>query len=69
MKKVGVVVDSWKVPIFRKIFDDNGFKYKIIINNDDLIGTTTLMVMTETIAELQPFVEQANNKAARSKGH
>lgn len=67
MKKAAVVVDDWKVSIFRRIFDKNGFKYEIHVNGGKLTGTTTLSVETETIAELQPFVDQANSEAAKNK--
>lgn len=66
MKIAAVVLDDWKLPIFTTVLDRGKFKYTQhpgIIKN-----TITLRVETDFIARLQPFIEEANAKAAAAKG-
>ena len=65
MLKAGVVIDDWKLKIFKKIFDDAGFKYTEI--NGPSNGCITLLVETETIEKLQPFVYEAMQKSANQR--
>jgi hypothetical protein len=62
---IGVAIDKWKLSIFEKILDREGFEYTQGpgVTNDTLF----LHVKSETVAELQPFIIEANNAAARSR--
>ena len=65
MKKVGIVLDSWKLPIFKKILGDAGYEYER--HEGPGVRVITLTIQTESIAKLQPFVKKANDEAAKSK--
>lgn len=65
MLKAGVVIDDWKLHIFTKILDESGFQYKQ--HAGPTPDTINLIVQTETVAKLQPFVEKANAEAADFK--
>lgn len=65
MKTAAIVLDNWKLPIFKKTLDREGYKYSQHKGLTD--DTTTLKVETESIAKLQPVVERMNAEAARLK--
>lgn len=65
MKKAAVVIDSWKLSIFKKHLDEGGFEYSQ--HPGITPETITLNVLTETVSRLQPFVQAATNEAARSR--
>lgn len=65
MIKVAVMIDRWKLEIFKKHLDKAGFKYK---KHPGLThDTINLKVDAETIEELHPIILAANQEAARSK--
>jgi len=65
--KAAIVIDSWKLSIFKKTLDEEGYKYTEFNGpTDDCI---TLQVITGSIAKLKPVVERMNAEAARSKRH
>lgn len=60
-----LVINSWKLKIFKEILDREGYKYTE--HKGMTKDTLTLRVESESIAELVPFVKEANNKARLSK--
>lgn len=65
MKKAGVMIDDWKLPVFEKVLDKAGYKYHVV---PGLTGDTlTLEVEYEMAADLAPYVEKANKLAAKNK--
>lgn len=65
MKKAGIVLDKWKLPIFKKTLDAEGYKYKQYPG--PFHDSITLQVETDDIAKLTPIVENMNAEAARSR--
>ncbi len=61
MKIIGVVIDHWKLTIFKKHFDESGFKYTEY--NGPIENCITLQVETNTIAELHPVIKAASDEA------
>jgi hypothetical protein len=63
--KIGIAIDSWKLPIFKKHLDKAGFAFT---ENPGLSkDTLTLMVECEWIGTLKPIVEAANRECAKVK--
>lgn len=64
-KVAGVVIDSWKLAIFKKHLDAAGYQYTEHpgITSDTLV----LRVKYEWVAELKPIVEAANAECAASR--
>ena len=67
MKTAAIVIDSWKLSIFKKTLDIKGYKYSE--HEGPFSGCITLKVETNNIAELQPIVKRMNAEAAKSKLH
>jgi len=67
MKKAAIVIDDWKLPIFKRILEEEG--YQFTQHNGPVDGCITLDVRTESIAKLKPVVERMNAEAARSRKH
>lgn len=65
MKTVGVAIDNWKLPIFKRHLDAGGFQYTEHpgLNKDAMV----LKVMTETISKLQPVIEAAQKECAKCR--
>jgi hypothetical protein len=64
-KKAAIVLDSWKLPIFKKHLDTAGFTYeKPVPFTDD-----TLLLKTdyEWVHELQPIIEAAQLECRGAK--
>lgn len=63
MKQAGIVLDTYKLEVFKKHLDAAGYKYeqKPGISPD----TITLMVEYEWASDLQPIVEKANTEARK----
>lgn len=67
MKTAAVVIDAWKLPIFKRHLDKAGYKYTE--NPGVASDTLTLRVSYEWVAQLQPVIVAANDECARSKAH
>lgn len=67
MKKAGIVIDAWKLSIFKKTLDAEGYTYSE--HKGPMAGCITLMVETDSIAKLQPIVKRMNQEATKSKMH
>lgn len=63
--KAGVVLEKWKLPIFKKHLDKAGFEYE---ERPGLLeNCVTLHVQFDDVSELTPIIKAANLAAARSK--
>ena len=65
MKTAAVVIDDWKLPIFKRRLDDAGCAYTE--GRGVTAGTLILRVQYKWLADLKPIVEAANNEA-RAQG-
>ena len=65
MKKAAVVIDDWKLPVFRRHLDAAGRTYMEgpVITADTLL----LQVQYEWVADLKPIIEAANKECANAK--
>lgn len=69
-KLAGVVLDNWKIPIFKKHLDAASYQYEPPVPFTD--ATSVLRVRCDWIHALQPIIQAAENecdaiKAAWSK--
>ena len=62
MKKAGIVLDAYKLAVFKKHLDAAGYKYE---QSPGLPGTIILTVEYEWASDLQPIVEKANAEARK----
>jgi len=62
--KVGIVLDRWKLPIFKKVLDENNYKYK---KTDGPFDCVTLSVTTSDIKLLTPVIIHMNKLADKSR--
>lgn len=60
MKTAGVVIDEWKLQIFKRHLDGAGCKYTE--HPGITQGTLTLIVEYEWVSELKPIIEAANEE-------
>lgn len=65
MKKAGVVLDEYKLPIFKKGLDDMGYKYSE--HSGPVKGCITLKIETDNILFLQVLVEDLAKEANKLK--
>jgi hypothetical protein len=67
LKKAGVIIDRWKLPIFERRFKDAGFTYE----NKGEIAADVLSLMVEvpdgTAQRLAQVILAAQTEAARTK--
>jgi hypothetical protein len=63
--KAAVVLDDWKLPIFKKHLDAAGFTYDKPVRFTK--GTLTLKVHYEWVSQLQPIIEAAQRECAKVK--
>lgn len=64
-KTAAVVLDDWKLPIFKKHLDLAGYKYDGPIPFTH--GTRILKVSYEWVHELQPIIEAAQRECAETR--
>ena len=65
MKKAAIIIDEWKLPIFKEHLDDGGFKYEEYPGPNK--GQILIQAQCNTIPEIAPLVTAANIEAARFK--
>lgn len=65
MKTAGVVIDAWKLPVFRRHLD--AAKREYTEHPGITADTLTLKVKYEWVHELQPIVQAANDECAQIK--
>ena len=63
-----VYIDNWKLPIFKKALDKEGYKY-IEHKEGPVPECMTLQVEYEDLDKVKVFVKKTNKKAARSRMH
>jgi hypothetical protein len=67
MKKVAIMLDAWKLKIFKKHLDGASFSYK---KHPGLTANTlTLKVETDDVPRLKTTVEAAQRECARARMH
>jgi len=65
MKKAGIMLDSWKLKIFKKHLDKAGYTYK---KHPGLTANTvTLKVETDDLQRLQTVLQDAQGECLRLK--
>ena len=67
MKKAAIVLDDWKLSIFKKTLDNEGYEYTEVKGPTSKL--ITLQVKTDSISKLKPVVERMNAEAQRSRMH
>lgn len=67
MKTAAVLIDSHKLPVFKKHLDAAGFKYTE--QPGPTADTLLLKVEYKWVADLQPIIVAANTEAARVSLH
>jgi hypothetical protein len=67
MLKSGIVIDDWKLSIFKKHLDQSGFEYTI--NPGITKNTLVLMVKSEFVSDVQKIAISANTECKNSKRH
>lgn len=65
MKKAAIVLDDWKLAVFKRILDEEGYCYTQTAG--PFTGSVTLTVETDSIAKLTPVVERMNAEARAGK--
>jgi hypothetical protein len=61
----GVVLDDWKLPVFKKHLDAAGYKYDE--PTEFTAGTLTLKVHYEWVHQLKPIIEAAQRECAEMR--
>ena len=61
----GVVIDSWKLDIFKRHLDKAGYKYTQ--HPGPFPSVITLRVITDFVHKLQPVIKAAQEECAGSK--
>jgi hypothetical protein len=64
-KTAGVVIDDWKLPIFKQHLDRAG--YKFTEHSGIQKGTVTLRVEYEWVSDLKPIIEAAEKECKCQK--
>lgn len=63
MKTAGVVIDDYKLPIFKRVLDAAGYKYT---EGPGVVkGTTLLRVEYSWVNTLKPVIEQAEKESRK----
>ena len=67
MKRIGIVIDKWKLEIFTKVLNEAGYVFtrKPGLTKDTLI--LYIEIPDDEVAKLSDVVVVANNRAAKSK--
>lgn len=61
MKTAGIVIDSYKLPIFKRHLDKAGFKYTEHLTSSEKV--IMLKVSYTFVGDLQPVIIAANKEA------
>lgn len=64
-KIAAVVLDAWKLPVFKKHLDASGYTYTE--HPGVTTDTVTLRVSYEWVSKLQPIIQAANDECTRTK--
>ena len=63
--KAGIVVDDWKLPVFRKGLTAAGYEYED--GGSPTPGTTTLTVQTDNIFKLKAVLDRCQRECRESR--
>jgi hypothetical protein len=64
--RIGIVIDDWKLGVFREILTDEGYKFE---QSDGVTkDTRSLFVETDDPVGLKRVVEKCQRKSAELKG-
>ncbi len=63
MKTAAIIVDDWKVSIFRRYLEAGGYTYTE--SSDEVLKVVILRVQTEDVTVLLPTVEAAASECAK----
>ena len=63
--KAAILVDDWKLEVFRRILDEEGYEYEELRKLSK--GCSVITVTTDDLSKLKPVVERMNHEAACSK--
>lgn len=66
MKTAAVMIDDWKLVIFKKRLGEAGYTYTEHLGLTE--STILLRVSYDWVANLQPIIEAANAECAQLKG-
>lgn len=58
---IGIAVDDWKLPIFRKHLETEGYLY---IEHKAMVNVTMIKVFCNSPEKLAPIIEKANKECA-----
>jgi hypothetical protein len=67
VRRAGITLDNWKLPVFRKALTDNGFDYED--GGAVTADITLLLVETDDIKKLGSVLFDAAAECARQKLH
>ncbi len=62
-----VAIDTWKLPIFKKALDHNGYEYTK--HETKVPACLILRVEYEDLDKLKVLIKKTNKKVARSRMH
>lgn len=65
MKKAGVVIDAWKLDIFKRHLDAAGYKYEQ--RNGPTKNVLLLAVDYEWVSKIKPVIDAANEECAAAE--
>lgn len=65
--KVGIALDPWKLEIFKKNLDKEGYTYEVFEGEE--LTTIKVEVADGKLFKTQELIKKMNNEAKRSKKH
>lgn len=66
--KIGIATDPWKVNIFKKVLEEDGYKeYKVA--KGGAFSVIQVVIHPEELVALQVTIKKANQRAKKSKQH
>ncbi len=63
--KIGIMVDTWKGPIFKAVLEKAGYEFNEFVGPPK--GVITLTVETDSVEDLKTVVRSAYTKCKRQK--
>lgn len=67
MLRVGIAVDNWKLPVFRRLLTEAGYAYR---DGGALTAETTfLKVETSNILDLKSVIERCQEECRKEQGN
>lgn len=63
--KIAIVLDDWKLPIFKETLDNEGYEYSEA--KGPTPGCITISIETNNVNKLAPIIKKMNKKARKFK--